>query len=68
MKKVGAVLVLLFGNLGKFWEDTAHDYHSFIVGRKKLRSGVGFRSQKTDFQAVKFGLYPVDSGKSIQDL
>lgn len=44
MKKLGATLVLVFGDLGKFWEGVTHDYHIFIVGRKKLGRKVEFRS------------------------
>lgn len=43
MKRFCATLVLIFGNLGKLWEDITHDYPSTIVGRKKLEREVGFR-------------------------
>ena len=62
--KLGAILVLAFGNFWKFWEGISHDYRS-----RKEKTGMSDWLQiieDLDFQDNKFGIYSVDSGKSIE--
>lgn len=67
MMKLYGILVLVFGNFLKFWESISHDYQSTIVGKKKIGKRDWIQIvEDLDFPDNKFGIYSIDSGKSVK--